>query len=85
MRFGEIPLELDRPPHVIDRARQQRRVRLVARARHLGTARTSRSPSADVRSGVARVERDRALEVGDRAGDERRVERLEPTRPSVNA
>ena len=28
--------------------------------------------------GVTRIERDRALEVGDRTGDERRVERLEP-------
>ena len=31
-----------------------------------------------MRQGVTRIERDRALEVGDRTGDERRVERLEP-------
>ena len=35
VRLGEVPLELDRAPDVIDRPRQQRRVGLVARARHL--------------------------------------------------
>ena len=77
MRLGQIALELDRPPHVIDRARQQRAVRLIAGARHL-VLEEPRVAETDVRGRVARIERDGALEVGDRAGHDRRVERFEP-------
>ena len=77
MRLGQVPLELDRAPDVIDRPRQERRVGLVARARHLVLP-EPRVAEADVRERVTRIERDRALEVRDRAGDQRAVERLEP-------
>ena len=75
--LGEIALELDRAPHVIDGPRQQPAVRLVARARHLVLP-EARVGEADVRRGVARIELDRLLEVGDRRRHLRRIERLEP-------
>ncbi len=77
MRLGQVPRELDRAPDVIDRPRQQRRVGLVAGARHLVLPEPGVA-ECHVGEGVTRIERDRALEVGDRTGDERRVERLEP-------
>ena len=70
MRFGQIALELDRTADVIDGAGEQRGVRLVAGARHLVLPET-RVGEAHVRQCVARIERDRALEVRDRAGDPR--------------
>ena len=67
VRFGQIALELDRPAHVIDRAREQRPVGLIARARHL-VLEEPRVAEAHVGGGVARIEDDGALEVRDGAG-----------------
>ena len=77
MRLGQVARELDRAPDVINRPRQQRRVGLVTRARHLVLPEPGVAEG-HVGQGVTRIERDRALEVGDRTGDERGVERLEP-------
>ena len=77
VRFGQVALELDRPAHVIDRAREQRPVGLIARARHL-VLEEPRVAEADVGGGVARIEDHGALEVRDGAGHHRRVERFQP-------
>ena len=65
VRFRQIALELDGAAHVIDGARQQRRVGLVARPRHLVLP-EARVAEADVRLRVARIQDDRALEPLDR-------------------
>ena len=80
VRFREIPFQLDRAPHMFDGTCQQRRVRLVLRARHLVL------PESSIAQGhmcqrVPRIEDGRAFEIGDCARNKRPVERLEPDPP----
>src|SRR5213083_1117845 len=77
MRFREIPLQLDRALDVIDRPCEERRVRLVTRARHL-VLKETRIGETYVGERITRIQHDGALKIGDRAWHERRVERLEP-------
>ena len=76
MRLGQVLVELDRPPHVIHRGGQRPCLRLVARPGGL-VAPEERVGEADFRERVARVERERALEIGDRRVHLAHVERLE--------
>ena len=80
MRFRQVAIQLDRLTHVIDRLRQQRGVRVIARTRHL-VLEEVRVGQTDVRCGVARVQLDRPFEVADRPRHLRRFERLEPDAP----
>jgi hypothetical protein len=69
VRLGEIALQLDRTPDVVDRASEQRAIRLVAGARCLVLP-EPRVRQADVRKRVARIERDRLLEIRHRCRHE---------------
>ena len=80
MRFREVGLEFDRPPHVIDRFGQQCRIGAVTRARHLVLP-EMRIAQADVGGRIPRVDADRPLEIIDRAGDLRTIESVEPDAP----
>ena len=80
MPLGEVSLELDGLAHVIDCVREQRSIRLVARARHLVLP-EPRVREADVCEPIPGVQNDGALEIGDRAWNERCVERLQPDTP----
>ena len=46
VRLGQVPCQIDGAADVIDGARQERRLRLVARTRHLGTCQNLALPSA---------------------------------------
>ena len=78
--LGEVSLELDCPPHVIDRPREQRRIRLTARARHLVLP-ESRVRETDVCECIPGIQDNGALEVSNGAGNKRRIEGFQPYAP----
>ncbi len=76
VRLSELRVQGDGTLRLLDREREQRRVRMVAMARHL-VAPEVRVREADVRSRNTRIEVDRALEVLDGHGDVGCIQRLE--------
>ena len=77
MRLGEVSLEFDRAPDMIDRSRKERGIGLTACPGHLVLPET-RVRQADVCECIPRIQDDGALEISNCAGNQRSIERFEP-------
>lgn len=75
--LGQVALEIDRAPDVVDRAREQGRIGLVVRARHLVLP-EPRVSQPDVGDRITRIHLDGAFETCDCGRNQRGVERFEP-------